>query len=229
MNVSTSSSTVANDGSYATGNPQKIRAEMQALDKALQSGDLASAQAAYTQLQTDAPWLSKASSTPSTSSSTSPSDSFASLGSALQSGDVSGAQTAFTQLQQSIRGHRGHHRRDQDGDAGASAANAQAQNFRDLASALLTGNLGGAQSAFSSIQGFLSPNGTNGTTPSPDGTDPLQTLATALQSGDLSGAQNAFAAMLQTQNQQNGISLYAPDGSNDFSGGLGGTLIDTSA
>lgn len=223
MNVTTSLSTPVGTDSRSAGNPQKIRADMQAIEQALQSGDLDSATTAYTQLQNDAPWLAKAANSQSTTSN-SPASLFATLGTALQSGDVSGAQKAFAQFQQSVRGHRGHHR---DG-SNDSDGNSVGQNFRMLASALQGGDLSGAQSAFNALQQAL-PSSSSGSGTS-GGTNPVQSLASALQSGDLAGAQDAFASLLQTRGPQGGVSLYAPVGTlGVFGGQQSGSLIDATA
>lgn len=221
MNVSVASSSAYADMLNPNDPAQKIRADMQNLSQALQSGDLASAQSAYTQLQNDAPGLAKAASS-SSASANSPGAAFATLGNALQSGDLSGAQQAFTQLQQmTARGHRGHHHRDNDGDGQGGPG----QDLGSLATALQSGDLSGAQSALTALLQAL-PNGAPAN--AADSNDPFSTLATALQSGDLPGAQNAFAAFLQSQQTQSSL-LYGADGNNGLVGGQPGSLIDATA
>jgi hypothetical protein len=74
------------------------------LGKALQSGDLAGAQKAFTALQAISP-QPPPSQDAQGNSTQSP---FAALATALQSGDLAGAQQAFAQIQQT-QGHHHHH------------------------------------------------------------------------------------------------------------------------
>ncbi len=71
------------------------------------------------------------------------------------------------------------------------------QDFQQLASALQSGDLQGAQSAYSNIQQVLGNNATS--TSSSGGSNTLQndfaTLGQALQSGDLTQAQSAFSQL----------------------------------
>src|SRR5580704_4447677 len=80
------------------------------------------------------------------------------------------------------------------------------QDFQQLSSALQSGDLSGAQSAYSAIQQVLGANSgsssnTTSSNTSSSGPNTLQTdfaaLGQALQSGDLSTAQSAFS-QLQT-------------------------------
>jgi hypothetical protein len=88
-------------------------ADFKSLAQALQSGDLAGAQQAWSTLKQDAPWIARASSSSAASSTTSTSpiaSALQTLGSALQSGDAVGAQQAFSSLQQAMQSaHHGHH------------------------------------------------------------------------------------------------------------------------
>lgn len=228
MNVTTSLSTAVGNDPYSASNPQKIRADLQSIEQALQSGDLDSAKSAYAQLQNDAPWLAKAANGQATSGNA-PVSNFSALGTALQSGDVAGAQKAFAQLQQTMHGHRGHHHRsggnDADGDADGSG-----QNIRSLAVALLGGDVTGAQTALSALQQGLPSSSSGSNAGTSTGRNPFQDIATALQSGDLSGAQTALAAFLQARGPQGGVSLYAPVGTLGLIGGSqSGGLIDATA
>jgi len=73
------------------------------------------------------------------------------------------------------------------------------QDFQNLASALQSGDLTGAQTAFTALQklrqGPQTPSGQQGS----NTTNPIRTdftaLGTALQSGDIAGAQSAFATL----------------------------------
>ena len=90
------------------------------------------------------------------------------------------------------------------------------QDFQQLASALQSGNLSGAQSAYSNIQQLLQGNqgsSTSNTSSTSTGSNTLQNdflaLGQALQSGDLSTAQSAFAQLqsdFQASHQPGGAS-----------------------
>ncbi|HWC95088.1 MAG TPA: hypothetical protein VG456_00025 [Candidatus Sulfopaludibacter sp.] len=87
------------------------------MSSSLQSGDLSSAQQAYTAIQKLLPGLSQ----DTTSSSNPIAQDFQALGKALQSGDLSSAQSDFSQLQTDLstagasassgltKAHHGHH------------------------------------------------------------------------------------------------------------------------
>ncbi len=114
MNVSNVSSTV-NPYSNAVQNPwsQRIQ-DFQALQSALQSGNLSGAQQALAAFQQDQPKSSQAVSNSSASSQTSPvAKDLQALQSALQSGNLSGAQQAFASFKQDVQSaggaHRAHH------------------------------------------------------------------------------------------------------------------------
>ncbi len=78
---------------------------MNSLDQALGSGDLTSAQTAFSALQSLAPQGGKA---PGGSDSPFAKD-MAAVSSALQSGDMATAQSAFATLKQDMAAHKGHH------------------------------------------------------------------------------------------------------------------------
>ena len=108
-NVSSADGVNATDSRSAFN---QTRADFQTLASALQSGDLASAQQAFAQLQKDNPRLAQAlNSAPSSSDSPRIAD-LKSIASALQSGDITSAQQAFAKLQQdgqAVAGHHHHH------------------------------------------------------------------------------------------------------------------------
>jgi hypothetical protein len=112
MNVSSVSCGSGTDATDAQNKYKQTRADFDALAKALQSGDLASSQQAFTQLQKDNPRLAQTlSSAPSSSDSPRVAD-LKNIASSLQSGDVTGAQTALTKLQQdaqAVAGQQHHH------------------------------------------------------------------------------------------------------------------------
>jgi hypothetical protein len=100
---------------------QKAKDDFNQLGQALQSGDLASAQAAFQALQNDASKL-KADAAASAKSDKVQQD-LATVGKALQNGDVSGAQDAFAKLQQDVKAHgkHGHHQHPQSAYGSTSA------------------------------------------------------------------------------------------------------------
>jgi hypothetical protein len=73
------------------------------------------------------------------------------------------------------------------------------QDFQNLASALQSGDLTGAQTAFAALQKFQQGRQTLSGQQGSTATNPISTdftaLGTALQSGDISGAQSAFATL----------------------------------
>ena len=111
------SSINANSYPYAPAaqsvNFQQRAQDFKALQTALQSGDLSSAQQAFSALQHDMPRLAQsANATSQTSPVSQLSQDFQSLQSALQSGDLSSAQQAFASLTQDLQSaHKGHHHR----------------------------------------------------------------------------------------------------------------------
>ena len=105
-----SSTTNANQTDWQTTMAQRKQYFNQ-LNQALQSGDLAGAQKAYSSLQQLTPGGNQNSgSTAGANGANSIQSDFSALGQALQSGDLSGAQKAFTQVQQGMQaGRAGHH------------------------------------------------------------------------------------------------------------------------
>ena len=79
---------------------QQRRNDFQQLAQSLQSGDLAGAQAAFTDLTN----LSQNSKAGASSSTSQIGQDFAAIGQALQSGDLAGAQQAFATFQQDVKG-----------------------------------------------------------------------------------------------------------------------------
>jgi ribosomal protein S20 len=86
-----------------------------------------------------------------------------------------------------------------------SPRNQSVQAFKALQSALQSGDLSGAQTAFAALQKDLQPpsqttqasSATGQSTQMSQGGQDLETLANALSSGELSGAQQAFASLQQ--------------------------------
>jgi DNA-binding FadR family transcriptional regulator len=93
-----------------------------------------------------------------------------------------------------------------------SLMNQWKQDFKQLASALQSGDLAGAQKAYSALQQLQQNNQPGGQQQASSGNNPIQNdfaaLGQALSSGDLAGAQTAFS-QLQTDMKaafQNGAS-----------------------
>jgi outer membrane protein assembly factor BamD (BamD/ComL family) len=127
---------------------QKIQSEFQQLGQDLQAGNL-------TQAQSDFSSLSQNISSPLQSNSPL-AQAFSALGSALQSGNVSAAQQAYTTIQQDVtqmgQGHHHHHPAgDSSQTSNSSTGSALSQLFTSLRSALVSGNLSAAQTAYSTL------------------------------------------------------------------------------
>jgi outer membrane protein assembly factor BamD (BamD/ComL family) len=161
---------------------QQIKTEFEQLGQALQSGNLTQAQSDFATLSQNisAATQSSATTTPATNASPA-AQAFAQLGQDLQSGNLQGAQQDFTNLQQDVQqsssqqvgGHHGHHHHRAESSQSSSSSSQQtnpiSKAFSALAQDLQSGNLSGAQSAFSALQsdlqqigGFLTA-GSNGT------------------------------------------------------------------
>lgn len=179
------------------------------LANALQSGNLTDAQSAYSSLQQLLPaeQNSSNSSVRSNAPTTIQSD-FAALGQALSTGNLTQAQSAFSQLQSDLQ--------TPSQPAGGAVATppdptqnpAQQvrQDYVQLASALQSGNLTTAQSAFTALEqalktqtGTTSTSSTSSSTTSTSNPDPiandLSALGQALSSGNLTQAQSAFSQL----------------------------------
>ncbi|WP_162232258.1 hypothetical protein [Methylogaea oryzae] len=108
-----SSNMVQTNGSGAW---QQRRESFNQLASALQSGDLKSAQQAFSTL------------TPNSTAATDPNSPLAKLGKALQSGDINAAQQAFSTLRS---GGRHHHHHQQPSDTSASVSTNTAAGTTD--------------------------------------------------------------------------------------------------
>jgi hypothetical protein len=117
-NVSSTLGTQATDHRAAF---KQTRADFQAIGSALQSGDLASAQQAFAQLQKDNPRLAQALSSASSTSDNPRLADLKSLAGALTSGDVASAQQAFAKLQQDGQAVAGHHHHHHHAEAAATS------------------------------------------------------------------------------------------------------------
>jgi outer membrane protein assembly factor BamD (BamD/ComL family) len=238
MSISALSSSLVSDLSQQWENPfRQIKQDYNQLASALQSGNLSGAQSAYASIQqlVSAQQNSSNANTSSSPSNTVQTD-FAALGQALQSGSISQAQSAFSQLQSDLQ------RALQSGAVSAGApppwlqqqqtqdqyvsSASQGQNpieetledYTQLASDLQSGNLSGAQSAFSSLQQLLPAEQDSSNSSASSGTSStIQTdfaaLGQALSSGNLTQAQSAFSQLqsdLQTASQPTGGAVATP-------------------
>jgi hypothetical protein len=80
-----------------------------------------------------------------------------------------------------------------------STQSALAQDFSQLASSLTSGNLSGAQQAYSSLTQLLSSSQGSSPNSSNPFTQALSQIGQALQNGNLSGAQQALSSLQQSK------------------------------
>jgi len=130
----------------------QIKGVFQKLGQDLQAGNLSQAQQDFTSLSQS---ISPAQ--PNTNSPVS--QAFATLGQDLQSGSLSGAQQDYSKLLQGLQSgagqvHRHHHHHHHAG-ANGQQNSAISQAFATLAQDLQSGDLAGAQQAYSTIQSYL--------------------------------------------------------------------------
>lgn len=167
---------------------QQIRKDFSTLQTDLSSGSLATAQQAYAALTQDLQAVQQTDGGQQTGGSSQLSNDLAAVGSALQSGNITDAQNAFatltqdlqnalqtqaTQGTQQVYGHHHHHHH------GGSSQTASASVSNDLAavgSALQSGNVTSAQSAFATLMQDLGNSNTQSTT----GTSGSSTLLQAV-------------------------------------------------
>src|SRR6266446_3898099 len=209
---------------------QNRQTDLKQLGSALQSGDLAGAQQAYSALAVlgeDEPF---ANSEPFAKSSRA--QAFNALGEALQAGDLARAQASFATLTSNqstsatsaqaasaatpaafvnLTGAKPSNTTATGAD-NAPSIYQQLQAFREqraadlaqLGQALQNGDLVGAQSAFNALTalGQAGPNKNGQVFSRADRAQNFQAIGTALQSGDLAGAQSAFANLSGTFGKQ---------------------------
>lgn len=209
MSISPLSSNLISNLSEQSNPFQQIRQDFKQLASSLQSGNLTDAQSAYSSIQQilQANQGSSVSNSSASGSGTLQND-FAAVGQALESGDLSQAQSAFAQLQSDFQASRQSQSGawaqgpTQSGDQYVSSqsqnpVNEALQDYSQLATSLQSGNLAGAQSAYSNlqqlVQEFQGSSSSGSTTIQSD----FSTLGQDLQSGNLTGAQSAFS-QLQT-------------------------------
>ena len=200
---------------------QNRQTDLKQLGSALQSGDLAGAQQAYSALAVLGEGGPFANSEPFSKSSRV--QAFNAIGEALQAGDLARAQASFATLtgnqsnsstsgQATIVSLTG----PQPSSAAADNASSIYQQLRayrqqrladltQLGQALQSGDLAGAQSAFNALTalGQTGPNKNGQAFSRVDRAQDFQAIGQALQSGDLAGAQSAFANLSGTFDKQN--------------------------
>jgi protein subunit release factor A len=144
---------------------QQFQQEFQQLGKDLTSGNLSAAQTDFATLEKDMPQTS--SSTSTTQSGNQIAQAFSQLSKDLQAGNLSAAQQDYANLEQDFqsRVHHGHHHHHR---SGGSEQSQFSQLFEQLGQDLQSGNLSGAQTAWSSLEQLLQNNpsstGSSGTT-----------------------------------------------------------------
>jgi hypothetical protein len=188
--------------------------------KAIRSGNLTAAKAAYANVLDHAPGGSASSSSSSSSSSSGNSSSgnplqqlLSQLGTALQSGDITTAQS----LVKSFEANKpsGSAPPPPPPDGGSSGDQALGSAVGSLFSSVQSGDLSSAQSAYSSLESLLDGDGSSSSastssstgSSSTGSTNPLlqliQSLGTSLDDGDIQGAQSTLSSF--AQNAQSGL------------------------
>jgi outer membrane protein assembly factor BamD (BamD/ComL family) len=156
MSVSGISTSSLYNAQSIESNAQKIQQEFQQLGKDLQAGNLSAAQSDFSTLQALVPQSTSASTAAASSQSSNPiAQAFSQLGKDLQSGNLSAAQQDFSTIQQDFESQaaqsqsqattQGHHHHHGGGSDGISELLSQ------LGTALQSGDLSGAQQAYSSL------------------------------------------------------------------------------
>jgi len=145
MNVSGVNSATAPYQTSVQSSFKQRAQDFKALQTALQSGDMTSAQQAFASLQKDMPKSSQAAGTTSNPAGQ-PGQigtDYQSLQSALQSGDLSGAQSAFATLKQDMQGtgaahgaHHHHHSKGGDATSSTTPASSTTPSSSDAGSVL---------------------------------------------------------------------------------------------
>jgi len=133
---------------------QQIRQEFQQLGQDLQSGNLSQAQSDFATLQQNLPGQPQSAAT--TSQATNPlQQAVAQLAQDLKSGNLTAAQSDIATVQQDSQqlgsGQVGHHHHHHGGGQNSNSGQVQSL-FTQLSDELQSGNLSGAQAAYSTLQ-----------------------------------------------------------------------------
>jgi outer membrane protein assembly factor BamD (BamD/ComL family) len=149
---------------------QQIKSEFSQLGQDLQSGNLGQAQSDFatltqnlsTAFQGGANSTSSTTAASNTASSNPILQAFSQLGQDLQSGNLQAAQQDFTAIQQDAQqaapqagGHHHHHHVESSQNSSSQQTNPVNQAFSQLSQTLQSGNLQGAQQAYSTLQADL--------------------------------------------------------------------------
>ena len=138
---------------------QQIKKDFSALQTSLSSDNVTDAQSAYATLMKDLQSVQQTQGGDQTAGSSQVSKDLAAVGAALQSGDISTAQSAFTTLTQDLQKaqqtqdgqqqvYKGHHHH---GDGSQSTDSTVADDLTAVGSALQSGDISTAQSAFATL------------------------------------------------------------------------------
>jgi hypothetical protein len=153
-------------GQSMQSNRQKWQQSLQQLGQDLQSGNLSAAQSDFVSLQQLAPQVGSAS---SSQGNTSVAQDFSKLGTDLQAGNTSAAQQDYVQLRHDVSptaagaAHHHHHH------GGGGEDTQLPQLLQQLGQELQSGNLSGAQQAYTLLQQQLQALGQPGQTTSTSG------------------------------------------------------------
>ena len=142
------------------------------------------------------------------------------LQSALKSNDLSGAQSAFSALEKLLPGNSTASSSSASGASASDSTATTAKNDIDaIGKALSSGDLTGAQQAFSNLQSLGRPpapppsySSTNGNSSADPITNDFNNLSSALQSGDLKSAQAAFKQLQSDLSSGDSTDLTAETG-----------------
>jgi outer membrane protein assembly factor BamD (BamD/ComL family) len=180
------------------GNSQQIQSEFQQLGQDLQTGNLAQAQQDYATLsQNFAPAQSETAAAATTAAATTTAaaqaansnpiaQAFDALSTDLQNGNITAAQQDYATIQQDAQQQQGssqvHHHHHGGGGGGGQKGSQISQTLSSLSSALQSGNLSSAQTAFATLQQDLEQFSAGGSTGSTNGTSSSasQTTGSAL-------------------------------------------------
>lgn len=191
-----------------------IGVDLNMLLKALDSGNLSTAQTSFSQLQQDVQAVSSTDDTGASTSSRSTNSNplandMSDLGDAISSGDLTGAQSILANIMQHMQGPP-------PPEAGGSASagegsNSLSSDLSNLGNALSSGDTSAAQTILEQIIANLQTTGTCSSDDESDSTSStsgissnsnplaqdLSKLEDALSSGDTTGAQSIFANIMQ--------------------------------
>jgi hypothetical protein len=167
---------------------QQIRKDFLTLQTDLSSGSLATAQQAYAALTQDLQAAQQTEGGQQTGGTSQISTDLAAVGSALQSGNISDAQNAFATLTQDLQNALqteaaqgtqqayGHHHHHHHGSGSQTASTGVSTDLAAVGSALQSGNITSAQSAFATLMQDLGNSSAQSTT----GTSGSSTLVQAV-------------------------------------------------